>query len=87
MALADGGLGADGLYLKVVARPVLALAGVVASLDEKVVDGTVRGLAQLTTRSSRGAETFHRGERPATGIMLVAGGFVLLAALGVLAWS
>ena len=87
MALADGGLGADGLYLKVVARPVLALAAVVASLDEKVVDGTVRGLALLTTRSSRRAETFHRAERPATGIMLVAGGFILLAALGVFAWS
>ena len=87
MALADSGLGADALYLKVVARPVLALAAMVASVDERVVDGTVRGLALLTTRSSRDAETFHRAERPATGIMLVAGGFVLLAALGVFAWS
>ncbi len=87
MALADSGLGADRLYLRLVATPVLALAAMAASVDEKVVDGTVRGLALFTTRSSAEAETFHRSERPATGIMLVAGGFVLLAAVGVFAWS
>ncbi len=87
MVLADGGLGADALYLRLVARPVLALAAVVATVDEKVVDGSVRGLAALTERSSREAARFHRTERPATGIMLLAGGFLILAALGVFAWS
>ena len=87
MALADGGLGADGLYLRLVARPVVALAGVVAKVDTSVVDGTVRGLATLTRRSSVRATEVHRTERVATGIMLVVGGFVLLAALGVFAWS
>jgi NADH-quinone oxidoreductase subunit L len=70
-----------------VARPVVALAGVVAKVDTSVVDGTVRGLATLTRRSSVRATEAHRTERVATGIMLVVGGFVLLAALGVFAWS
>jgi len=54
---------------------------------EKVVDGSVRGLAALTGRSGGEAARFHRVERPATGIMLLAGGFLVLAALGVFAWS
>ncbi len=87
MAIADGGLGADALYLKLVARPVLALARVAAKVDDTVVDGTVRGLGRLTSRSSVRASAFHRLERPATGLLLVTGGFVVLAAVGVFAWS
>lgn len=87
MALADRGLGADALYLRVVARPVIALAGLVAAVDNSVIDGTVRAIAALTRRSSGSAGRFHRAERPATGIILVAAGFVVIAALGVFAWS
>ena len=87
MAIADAGFGFDALYLKVVSRPVLALAAAVAAVDTLVIDGTVRGLAALTQSSSREAGKLHRAERPATGLMLVAGGFIVLAALGVFAWS
>ena len=87
MSLADGGLGADALYLALIARPVLALARVVAKIDDGVVDGTVRGLGRLTSRSSVRASALHRLERPATGLLLVTGGFVVLAAVGVFAWS
>ena len=85
--VADRGLGADGLYRRFVARPVLRLARVVAFVDTEVVDGYVRGAAVSTRVAGWAGERLHRGERPSAGVGLVLGAVVVLAALGVLAWS
>ncbi len=84
---ADRGLGADALYRRLVARPVLRLARVVAFVDTEVVDGYVRGLAVATRAAGWAGVRGHRGERPSTGVGLVLGAVVVLGLVGVLAWS
>ena len=85
--MADAGLGVDSLYRRLVAAPVLALARLVAFLDREVVDAYVRGVAVSARVGGWLGERAHRGERPASGIALVVGGVLVLAATGVIAWS
>ncbi len=87
---ADRGLGADGLYRRLVARPVLGLARVVALLDTEVVDAYVRGTAVATRFAGWAGGRLHRGERPSAAVGLVLAAVVVLGALGlagVAAWS
>jgi NADH-quinone oxidoreductase subunit L len=87
---ADRGLGADALYLRVVARPVLRLARVATYLDTEVIDAYVRGTAVATRVAGWTGGRLHRGERPSAAVGLVLGGVVVAAALalmGVAAWS
>jgi NADH-quinone oxidoreductase subunit L len=84
---ADRGLGADTAYLRLVARPVLALARVVAFLDTEVVDAYVRATAAATRVAGWAGARAHRGERPASAVGLVLAAVVVLGLAGVLAWS
>jgi NADH-quinone oxidoreductase subunit L len=87
---ADRGLGADALYQRLVARPVLAVARLVAYLDTEVVDAYVRGAAVAARVAGWTGGRLHRGERPSAAAGLVLGAVVLLGALGlagVAAWS
>jgi len=84
---ADRGLGADGVYVRVVAQPVLALARFVAFLDTEVVDAYVRGAAVAARAAGWAGARAHRGERPASAVGLVLAGVVVLGVAGVLAWS
>jgi NADH-quinone oxidoreductase subunit L len=87
---ADRGLGVDALYLRLVARPVVGLARVVAYLDTEVVDAYVRGTAVAARFAGWGGGRLFRGERPSAAVGLVLGAVVLLGALGiagVAAWS
>jgi NADH-quinone oxidoreductase subunit L len=84
---ADRGLGADALYRRLVAVPVLRLARVVAFLDTEVVDSYVRGTAVATRVAGWAGARTHRGERPASAVALVVGAVVVLGAGGVLLWS
>lgn len=84
---ADAGLGVDLLYRRAVARPVLRLARVVAFVDTEVVDAYVRGAGTAARVAGWAGTRLHRGQRPSAGVGLVLGGVVVLAAVGVLAWS
>lgn len=84
---ADAGLGVDALYRRLVARPVLRLARVVAFVDTEVVDAYVRGAAVATRAAGWAGGRIHRGERPSAGAGLVLGALVVLGLVGVLAWS
>jgi NADH-quinone oxidoreductase subunit L len=85
--LADRGLGVDALYRRLVARPVLRLARVVAFVDTEVVDAYVRGAAVATRAAGWAGARLHRRERPSAGVGLVLGAVVVLGFVGVLAWS
>jgi NADH-quinone oxidoreductase subunit L len=87
---ADRGLGADALYHRLVARPVVGLARVVAYLDTEVVDAYVRGAAVAARFAGWTGGRLHRGERPSAAAGLVLGAVVVLGAIGlagVAAWS
>ncbi|GAA4407522.1 NADH-quinone oxidoreductase subunit L [Fodinibacter luteus] len=84
---ADRGLGADGLYVRVVATPVLALARLVAFLDTEVVDFYVRGTAAATRAAGWLGARAHHGERPSSAVGLVLAAVVVLGLAGVVAWS
>lgn len=84
---ADRGLGADALYRRVVADPVVRLARVVAFLDTEVVDAYVRGTAVATRVAGWSGARVHRGERPSSAVALVVGAVVVLGTAGVLLWS
>ncbi len=84
---ADRGLGVDALYRRLVARPVVRLARVVAFLDTEVVDAYVRGTAVATRAAGWTGVRLHRGERPSAGVGLVLAAVVVLGLVGVLAWS
>ncbi|MGG5259054.1 NADH-quinone oxidoreductase subunit L [Phycicoccus avicenniae] len=85
--MADRGLGVDALYRRLVARPVLRLARVVAFVDTEVVDAYVRGAAVATRAVGWAGVRAHRRERPSAGLGLVLGAVVVLGLVGVLAWS
>ena len=87
---ADRGLGADALYRRLVARPVLGLARMVAFVDTEVVDAYVRGTAVAARVAGWAGGRLHRGERPSAAVGLVLTAVVVLGALGlagVAAWS
>ena len=85
-ALADGGLGFDTAYRRLVAAPVLGLARVVAFLDREVVDGYVRGAAASAGAAGWLTERGHRREAASGGVALVALGLLVAAGTAVLAW-
>ena len=86
MAMFDNGFGIDRVYRVLVARPVLALAGLVATADDSVVDATGRVAARGVTWLGRTSHTRHQAERPATGLVWVGAAVVVVGAVGVLAW-
>ena len=82
----DNGFGADSVYVRAVARPVLALARLVVFLDREVVDAYVRGSAATALLSGRGGARIHRAERSSTSLVWVVVGLVAVAAAGVALW-
>jgi NADH-quinone oxidoreductase subunit L len=82
----DAGFGADRLYVRAVAVPVLALARLVVVLDRDVVDAYVRGSAAIALLSGRGGQRAHRAERSSTSLVWVVVGVVAVAAAGVALW-
>ncbi|CAN7178784.1 NADH-quinone oxidoreductase subunit 5 family protein [Knoellia sp. LjRoot47] len=84
--LADGGLGFDTAYRRLIATPVLGLARVVAFLDREVVDGYVRGAAASAGIAGWLTERGHRREAASGGVALVALGLLVAAGTAVLAW-
>ena len=82
----DDGFGADAVYLRVVAEPVLALARFVVFLDRDVVDAYVRGSAATALLSGRGGQRVHRAERSSTSLVWIVAGVVAVAAAGVALW-
>ena len=84
---ADRGLGADALYRRLVADPVVRLARVVAFVDTEVIDAYVRGTAVAAKLAGWGGARAHRGERPSSAVALVVGAVVVLGVTGVVLWS
>lgn len=82
----DDGFGADAVYLRAVAEPVLALARFVVFLDRDVVDAYVRGSAATALLSGRGGQRVHRAERSSTSLVWIVAGVVAVAAAGVALW-
>jgi NADH-quinone oxidoreductase subunit L len=82
----DDGFGVDALYVRTVARPVLALARFVVFLDREVVDAYVRGSAATALLTGRGGARVHRAERSSTSLVWVVVGLVLVAVAGVTLW-
>ena len=76
--LAGAGLHVDRVYTGLVARPVLALARLVAFLDDAVVGTIVRSTGWLVAGLGAAGEAGHRRARPATATLLVGLGAVLL---------
>ena len=79
---AERGLGFDRLYHRLVVRPVLALAHGVQWLDREVLDAYVRA-AGPAARLLGGALEHTHPRRPAPGLVLVLGGVLVLAIIGV----
>lgn len=79
---AERGFGFDTLYRTAVSRPVLALARGVQWLDREVLDAYVRG-AGAAARLLGAALHHTHPRRPAPGLVLVLGGVLVLAVLGV----
>lgn len=82
----DAGFGADRLYVRAVAVPVLALARLVVVLDRDVIDAYVRGSAATALLTGRGGQRAHRAERSSTSLVWVVVGVVAVAAAGVALW-
>ncbi len=82
----DNGFGVDSVYVRTVARPVLALARLVVFLDREVIDAYVRGSAATALLSGRGGARIHRAERSSTSLVWVVVGLVAVAAAGVTLW-
>jgi NADH-quinone oxidoreductase subunit L len=81
----DRGLGVDGVYQLLVARPVTALARLVVVLDRDVIDAYVRGTAVATRWAGVGAERRHT-RRPSTGLVWVLCGVLAVGLVGVTLW-
>lgn len=84
-ALVGRGLHVGALSRVLVARPVLALARLVAFLDREVLDSYVRSAAWGTLGLSGLGEKGHARSRPTTGLALLGVGVVLLAGVTALA--
>jgi NADH-quinone oxidoreductase subunit L len=82
----DAGLGADGVYVAAVARPVLALARLVVFLDREVIDASVRGAALAARLGGSRGDRAHSTERAASGLAWVVAGAVVIALAGVALW-
>ncbi|HLS45873.1 MAG TPA: NADH-quinone oxidoreductase subunit L [Ornithinicoccus sp.] len=79
---AERGLGFDRLYHAAVAGPVIALAHWVQWLDREVLDAYVRATGPAARLLGIALQSTHP-RRPAPGLLLVLGGVVVLAAIGV----
>ena len=84
-ALFDRGLGADEVYLRLVARPVTWLARVVVTADRDVIDAYVRGSAVATGWAGAGAERAHT-RKPSAYLVWVLFGMLAVAVAGVGLW-
>ena len=82
----DSGFGADRVYVRVVAAPVLALARLVVFLDRDVIDAYVRGSAATALLTGRGGQRAHQAERSSTSLVWVVAGVVAVALAGVALW-
>ena len=78
----ERGLGFDRLYHAAVVRPVLALAHAVQWADREVLDAYVRAAVPAARLLGSALETTHP-RRPAPALVLVLGGVVVLALIGV----
>ena len=81
----DNGLGVDGVYQRLVARPVTALARLVVVLDRDVIDAYVRGTVVATRWAGVGAERAHT-RRPSQGLVWVLCGVLAVGVVGVSLW-
>ena len=81
----DGGLGVDGVYQHLVARPVTALARLVVVLDRDVIDAYVRGTAVATRWAGVGAERAHT-RKPSQGLVWVLCGVLAVGLVGMGLW-
>ena len=79
---AERGLGFDRLYQRAVVRPVLAMAHGVQWLDREVLDAYVRAVGPASRLLGSVMEHTHP-RRPAPGLVLVLGGLLVLATIGV----
>lgn len=83
-SMASRGLGFDGVYVRLVARPVVALAAQVAKC-ENLLDRGVQALPALTTRAGEFGRKVHT-RRPTSGLVAVAIGVVVVGLMGVVLW-
>jgi NADH-quinone oxidoreductase subunit L len=81
----DRGLGVDGVYQLLVARPVTALARLVVLLDRDVIDAYVRGTTVATRWAGAGAARAHT-RRPSQGLVWVLCGVLAVGVAGVSLW-
>lgn len=86
--LVGAGLGVDAVQRLAVVRPVAALARLVAFLDREVLDTYVRGIAWGALGLADAGTTAHRRARPSSGLALLGGGLLALAAVtGLVLWG
>ncbi|AKU17877.1 NADH-quinone oxidoreductase subunit L [Luteipulveratus mongoliensis] len=83
-SLAARGLGADTVYVNVVARPVLALAQLVAGADRRLEQGVEAAPALIRSLGDHTDRVHTR--RPTSGLLAVVGGVLVVALLGVTLW-
>mgnify|MGYP002651614700 CR=1 FL=1 len=82
--VAAAGLHADHAYRRLVARPVLALSGLVRFLDREVLESYVHAVGWGAQGTAGLGERSQRRGRPATGVLLVGAGALLVVTLGVI---
>jgi NADH-quinone oxidoreductase subunit L len=73
---------ANGFYLdavqdRLIVRPVRAIAGLVRTIDERVVDGAVEGAGVSTTRLGALLATAHRAALPRAAVAVFTGALLL----------
>lgn len=82
--VAAAGLHADRAYRLLVGRPVLALSGLVRFLDREVLESYVHAVGWGAQGTGGLGERSQRRGRPATGVLLVGAGALLVVTLGVI---
>ncbi|CCI54921.1 NADH-quinone oxidoreductase subunit 5 family protein [Nostocoides jenkinsii] len=85
MTRASRGWGADAAYVAVVAKPVLALARVVAYVDREIIESYVRAPGWVVSLGGRTGVRAHAPERVSTDLLWVVLGLLVMA--GVALWG
>ncbi|EPR43567.1 proton-translocating NADH-quinone oxidoreductase, chain L [Desulfovibrio sp. X2] len=80
-AFAERGLGLDGLYRNLIARPYLAMAPVMRGTDERGVDAAAEGTGRLAVLAARAVRPWATGRLSYYLAMLLLGLAFILAAL------